>query len=732
MAMDLTAALKIKADVEGVNNIVSLNRGLQSVQGTAKGVAGAMRGLTGAAAGLSGALGVLAPLASVAGLVGLAKSALDAGDKMYDLSQSTGVSVEALARFKKAAATSGTDIDTVAKGLVKLSRGLVETATTGKGKAAEALKSLGISATDASGRLKKADQVTFEIANKFKTLPNDANKVAKAVDLFGRSGSQLVPLLNMGGDAIDKLSVKMTTAFAEKADAYSDKLAGLSGKVGALGADLLIALLPALDAVTDAVTAGVGAFNSLPGPIKGLAVSGAILAIAWGPITGIITGASVAFLAGKAAIEALRVQIALAAMEGIPALNAAILSIPGWGWALAGVAALAALTTALYLNNENFRNWADNYVQIVANDFKGAMDDIVSLSQDAFKLAAEAGDFFNDRAKEIANSIPQGFASGFAQMVQIAQKKFAEMQRIVMGWWTRLPAPIRGIISGTGAALGNAAKMIPGVYPTMVAFSALGKGPVKNNNSNGNGGGNGNGNGSGDTSILPSSKGSSGKASNAAKEKIESERKKLELDAARIALQAQYVKDEKQINDLKRIGNGFQANGNIFKAFEVQKSEAILEAKLAEKKLTDETLIKLKESANDKDKANRKQRDTNILGEAAVKMTQEEEKLRSKLLDIDQQVTQERKKQAQDQQKALGDIRNRTKYAIIGATQGGEAESRQREMDDIKRRIADAKGRGDTDEARRLQEQLDALIAQFKEMDALANNAAFGFSKGIR
>ena len=53
-------------------------------------------------------------------------------------------------------------------------------------------------------------------------------------------------------------------------------------------------------------------------------------------------------------------------------------------------------------------------------------------------------------------------------------------------------------------------------------------------------------------------------------------------------------------------------------------------------------------------------------------------------------------------------------------------------MDDFKRRIEDAKGRGDTDEARRLQEQLDALIAQFKEMDALANNAAFGFSKGIR
>ena len=58
---------------------------------------------------------------------------------MNDMSQRTGVSVEALARFKKAAATSGTDIDNVAKSLGKLSKGLYEASTTGKGGAAEAL-----------------------------------------------------------------------------------------------------------------------------------------------------------------------------------------------------------------------------------------------------------------------------------------------------------------------------------------------------------------------------------------------------------------------------------------------------------------------------------------------------------------------------------------------------------------------------------------------------------------
>jgi predicted kinase len=541
MAMSMDALLKIRAQVDGANKIVELNRGLRSVEGAAKGVTGAMRGLAGASAGLSGALGVLAPLASVAGLVGLAKGALDAGDKLYDMAQKTGVSVESLARFKKAAATSGTDIDAVAKSLNKLNKGMFEAATTGKGKAADALKSLGISATDASGRLKKADAVTLEIADKFSKMEGGATKSALAMALFGaKTGTEMIPLLNMGGAAIDKLSVKMTTAFAEKADAYSDKLAMLSGKVGALGADLLIALLPALDAVTDAVTAGVGAFNALPGPIKGLAVSGALLAIAWGPLTGLVAGASAAFIAGAAAIQGLRVQIALAAMEGIPALNAAILSIPGWGWALAGVAALAALSAALYTNNADFRNWVDNVASIVANDFRGAMDDIANGAKDAFKKAADAGSWFNARLNDVANSIPQGFARGFARMVQSAQRAFAQMQSLVMGWWSRIPAPVRGMLSGAGAALGNAAKMVPGVYASMVALQALGKGPVSKGQGGGSGGGTTAGGGySPDLDALSGGGGGGKKGSNSAAEKAAREAKRLAEEQAKQLLASQ-------------------------------------------------------------------------------------------------------------------------------------------------------------------------------------------------
>ena len=202
---NLDALLRIRSEVQGANSIVALNRGLQGVERTATGASVALRGLAGSSALMAGSLGALAPLASAAGLVGLVKNAINAGDAMYDLSQRTGVSVEALAKFRKAASTSGTDIDAVAKSLTRLSRGMFEAATTGKGAAADALKALGISAKDAAGNVKSADAVTLEIANRFKAMPDGVNKTALAMALFGKSGAEMIPMLNMSGAAMDLL-----------------------------------------------------------------------------------------------------------------------------------------------------------------------------------------------------------------------------------------------------------------------------------------------------------------------------------------------------------------------------------------------------------------------------------------------------------------------------------------------------------------------------------------------
>ena len=340
MAMNMDALLRIAAKVTGGEQITAL-------QGKFKQVEGAAHNLTSRIGPLSGALGALAPVATVGGLAALVGKTIEAGDKFNDLSQRTGVSVESLARFNKAAATSGTDIDSVAKSLNKLNLGMVDAATTGKGPASDALNSLGISATDASGKLKNADQVMLEIADAFSKMQDGPRKSALAFDLLGKSGTEMIPMLNEGGRAIESLSVKMTGAFAEKADEYNDKLAMLGGKIGALAAGITVALLPALDAVTTVLTVVVDGFASLPGPIQSIVGGLALLAVSFTVLAPI----AASMLTVLGAFQGLAIGATIAGWLGAlgplaTALSAFAAAIVGWPLLIG--AALVAVGALLY------------------------------------------------------------------------------------------------------------------------------------------------------------------------------------------------------------------------------------------------------------------------------------------------------------------------------------------------------------------------------------------------
>jgi len=265
----MDALLRIKADVTGEGQVTAMSRAVGGLTSAAGKVSGGLRGTLSAVGGLSGAMGSLVPLVSGAGLVGLGKSAIDAADDMNDLAQKTGVSVEQLSRFKQAAAASGTDIESVGAAMIKYGK---NAASTGKGneKLVAALDELGISSKDAAGNLKSSDQVMLEVADRFKAMPDGANKSRIAIDLFGKAGANLVPLLNGGSDAVKSLTATMTTPFAKASDAFNDKLVSIQGKLAQVGASVGSALLPALNLLSDVVIGLAHGFTALPGPIQAL------------------------------------------------------------------------------------------------------------------------------------------------------------------------------------------------------------------------------------------------------------------------------------------------------------------------------------------------------------------------------------------------------------------------------------------------------------------------------
>ena len=207
------------------------------------GVGNVVRNLTGGIAALGFGL-------SAAGIVGFAKSAIDAADNLRDMSQRTGVSVEMLSRFEKAAAMGGTSIEVVSKNMERLSKGLYGVNESGN-KTGEALQLLGLSATDSTGKLKNADQVLLEIADKFQAMPDGVQKTALAIQIFGKAGAEIIPMLNEGRQAIEGLGATMSTDLANKADAFNDSLAATQIVFGQIGMEIADQLLPYLSSAVD-------------------------------------------------------------------------------------------------------------------------------------------------------------------------------------------------------------------------------------------------------------------------------------------------------------------------------------------------------------------------------------------------------------------------------------------------------------------------------------------------
>ena len=210
-------------------------------------------GLTDTAKSVNGVLANLGVAVSVAGLTAMVKSAIDTGDALDEMSQRVGVSVETLSVWKPAAEQSGVSGESFEKGLRKLSTTMLEAAT-GSEDAARGFSAVGVEFKNQDGTLRATDQVLLDLAERFKAMPDGAEKTALAVQLFGKSGAELIPFLNQGRDGINELAaemqalgVQMSSETAAQAGNFNDALDKLKLATQSIGNQIIASLLPALN-----------------------------------------------------------------------------------------------------------------------------------------------------------------------------------------------------------------------------------------------------------------------------------------------------------------------------------------------------------------------------------------------------------------------------------------------------------------------------------------------------
>lgn len=254
--------LRIQVGVSGTAEVAA---GLQSIQAAA----GRLKG---------GLLTIGAALAGAAGLGALGQAAINTaklGGELADLSARTGISARALITLRQAFKDVGLSGDDVGRKINYLQRSIIEAATSG-GAAADALAGIGLSAQSLA-TLAPEDQFS-QVAAAISSIQNPAERSAAAMQIFGKSGAELLPLFAEGGaiQNAERVLGRMPEILARNVptlDAISDSFDRLPNKATQLFAGILDQLAPTVQAILDAFESiDLTGFGQKIGAFAGVAI----------------------------------------------------------------------------------------------------------------------------------------------------------------------------------------------------------------------------------------------------------------------------------------------------------------------------------------------------------------------------------------------------------------------------------------------------------------------------
>ena len=182
------------------------------------------------------------------------------GDEINDMSQRTGIATEILSGYKLAADNSGTSIEGVATALKFLSQRMVDFKAGGEESIA-LFKELGVEVTNTDGSLRDSNEVMLDIAERFSQMEDGAEKTALAVKLFGRSGMEMIPFLNMGKEGLreyyenaQKFGAVVSQDAARACDEFNDKLGNMKASLQGAGREIGQVMMPVVQGLIEKVT----------------------------------------------------------------------------------------------------------------------------------------------------------------------------------------------------------------------------------------------------------------------------------------------------------------------------------------------------------------------------------------------------------------------------------------------------------------------------------------------
>lgn len=274
--------------IEMAANVARLQQDMQRATSVVDNATAQMRKAAGMAGAALGAIGVGLSASVFSGWI---KGAIDAADEASKLAQKAGLAVKDVAGLTLAFEQSGMTAGDVSGAMSKLSRSMAE--------GNKAFAAMGLTAQNNDGTLKSTRQMLGEVADKFAGYADGAGKTALAMEVFGKSGAEMIPLLNGGATALNdfdataqKLGLTLDEDAAKAAEKFNDEIYLLTKRSQGAATQIMKELLPALTAISEEMAIGAKNGGSLSLAGTGLSIVFETLAVLGSDIVFVLRMAS--------------------------------------------------------------------------------------------------------------------------------------------------------------------------------------------------------------------------------------------------------------------------------------------------------------------------------------------------------------------------------------------------------------------------------------------------------
>lgn len=256
----INGASEAAKDIEGVSSKAgklgsALKTGVTSVAKWGAAITGAAAGAT-------------------AAFVKFAESSASTADNIDKMSQKIGISRQAYQELDFICSQSGTSVDTLQAGMKTLTTSMTKAASGTKANI-EQFEALGVSVTDANGNLRSQEDVMWDAMSALQGMENQTEKARLATQLFGKSGTELMPLLNGASGSIDdmknkahELGLVLDDETIDSGVELTDTMDQMKRSFGAVFTKLGASLMPILQKVCKLVIDNMPKIQQLVGKLE--------------------------------------------------------------------------------------------------------------------------------------------------------------------------------------------------------------------------------------------------------------------------------------------------------------------------------------------------------------------------------------------------------------------------------------------------------------------------------